>query len=135
MNCLRLLICFSVWIPAWTGLLGEDALPEIRPEQARQYVGQKVRVTLEVRGAKHSLHRKTTFLDSERDFRDEKNLGIAISEQGVEALGQSLGFTDAVTFFLGKSIQVSGTIELQEGRPYLPVDAVEQIQVVDPALQ
>jgi hypothetical protein len=123
----KILLCLSMVFFSTSCQAADEDLPLIEPAVARQYVGQKIQVKMEVRAAKHSLHRKTTFLDSELDFRDEKNLGIAISEQGLADLEQQRGIVDAVQHFLGKTIVVRGTIELKEDRPYLAVDAATQI--------
>jgi hypothetical protein len=103
----------------------------IKPEEARQHVGQKVEVVFEVKASKHSLKRKTVYLDSEVTFRDEKNLGIAISEQGVADLKQKRNVDAPADFYRGKWIRVVGQVVIEENRPYIKVDAAEQLDLAD----
>ncbi len=60
----------------------EDKPPRVKAEDARQHVGKKVEVVFEVKATKNSTKRKTVFLDSESDFNNRNNLGVAISEKG-----------------------------------------------------
>lgn len=121
----------------WLGLLGwlclfaaaDDAPPRIKPESARQHVGSKVEVVMQVQAAKNSEKRKTVFLDSEANFQDEKNLGIAISEQGQAELKQQRGIADASEFYRNKRIRVVGVVELEDERVYIKVQAAEQLEV------
>lgn len=126
---MNVLIAIGVWllcaVPAWA----EDAPPRIKPEEARKHVGQRVEVVFEVKAAKHSVHRKTVYLDSETNFQDEKNLGIAISEQGIGDLKQKRGIDAPADHYRGKTVQVTGVVTLVEDRPYIKVDAAEQIDL------
>jgi hypothetical protein len=109
-----------------------DKPVRIRPEEAQQHVGQKVEVVFQVRTAKHSTKRKTTYLDSELDFRDEKNLGVAITEQGASDLRAQRNIESPVDTFRDKTIRVVGTIVIEDERPYLKIDAADQINLVEP---
>lgn len=107
----------------------DDAIPRIKAEAARQHVGSKVEVVMQVQAAKNAEKRKTVFLDSEANFQDDKNLGIAISEQGQTELKQQRGIADAAEFYRNKQIRVVGIVELEEDRVYIKVHAAEQLDL------
>lgn len=115
-----------------TVVMGADEkAPRIKPQEARQNVGKKVEVVFEVKGSKNSLKRKTVYLDSEADFRDEKNLGIAISEKGVSDLKQKRNVDEPAEFYRSKMIRVLGEIVIEDERPYIKVDEAEQLDLFD----
>lgn len=123
-------VCCVLMLAA--SLMGADEKPpRIKPEEARQHAGKKVEVVFEVKGSKNAVKRKTVYLDSESDFRDEKNLGIAISEKGVEALKQKRGVDDPAEFYRTRKIRVVGEVVIEEERPYIKVDDAEQLDVFD----
>jgi hypothetical protein len=63
---------------------------------------------LEVRGSGRDRFR--TYLNSEADYRDQRNLTIALSPAAVEALRQRLG-ADPADALRGRRIIVTGTAE------------------------
>lgn len=105
----------------------DDKPPRIPPDQARQHVGKQVEVVFEVKASKHSVKRKTVFLDSEADFHDAKNLGVAISEKGIADLKAKRGIDSPAEFYKGKSIRVLGEVRLENDRPYIDVHDAEHI--------
>ncbi|WP_397568230.1 hypothetical protein [Schlesneria sp. T3-172] len=107
----------------------EETLPLIKPEVARQHVGKRVAVVFEVKGAKHSEKRKIAYLDSTDNFRDEANLGIAISERGINDLKQKRQVELPAEYYRGKSIRVQGEVVLEEDRVYIKVDDADQIDL------
>lgn len=124
LGCCLLLLATSV-------MGADDKPPRIKPEEARQHVGKKVEVVFEVKGAKHSLKRKTVYLDSEADFRDEQNLGIAISERGITALKEKRGVDAPAEYYKSKTIRVVGEVAIEDERPYIKVDDAEQLDLSD----
>ncbi|MGD9855307.1 MAG: hypothetical protein AB7U20_10190 [Planctomycetaceae bacterium] len=124
------LSCCLLWVAA--SVMGADEKPpRIKPEEARQHVGKKVEVVFEVKGAKHSLNRKTVYLDSEADFRDEKNLGIAISERGITARKEKRGVDAPAEYYKSKTIRVVGEVAIEDERPYIKVDDAAQLDLSD----
>jgi hypothetical protein len=107
----------------------DEAPVRIKPAEARQHVAKKVEVVFEVKASKHSAKRKTTYLDSEADFNDQNNLGIAVSEQGIADLKQQRGVESPAEYYRGRKIRVVGTVVLEEDRPYIKVDAAEQLDL------
>lgn len=113
--------------------LADDQPMVIKAEEARQHSGKKVSVTFEVKHTKEAQKRNTVFLDSEEDFMNEKNLGIAITEAGRKELKEKQSIDSPADHFLKKTIQVIGTVEIREDRPYIDVSEAAQIKEVNPA--
>lgn len=105
----------------------------IKPEEARQHVDQTITTKFPVRHAKHGVHRKTYFLDSEQDFRSEKNLGVQISEAVAAKLKQEKSIGEPHLHYADKTIRVTGKVFLQEDRAYLQIEKVDQIEIVETA--
>jgi hypothetical protein len=122
-----LAVCLMLFTSVF--VFAEDKLPRIKPEEARQHVGKKVEVVFEVKAAKHSLKRKTVYLDSELDFNSEKNLGIAITEQGIADLKQKRNVDEPAEPFRGKMIRVVGMVVMEDERPYIKIDDADQIHL------
>lgn len=101
----------------------------IRPEQARDHAGQLCEVTMPVRSSKNARRHRLIYLDSEEDFRDEKNLGILIDEAATETF-QENGIEDPSRHYRGKTIRVTGKVFLRDDRPYITVDEPAQISLV-----
>lgn len=107
----------------------DDKPPRIKAEDARQHAGKKVEVVFEVKATKNSTKRKTVFLDSETDFNNRNNLGIAISEKGVEDLKKVRGVSTPEDFYKGKKIQVTGEVVIEDDRVYIKVNSADQLDV------
>ncbi len=102
----------------------------IAPEEARRHVDQRVRVEFLVRHAKHSTKRQLTYLDSETDFMDPRNLGVVLTEQARADLRKSRGITDPVEHYRDRRIRVVGVVILESDRPYIKVNAAEAIELL-----
>lgn len=109
---------------------GMDDQPlRINAEDARQHTGKKVEVIFEVKATKNSAKRKTVFLDSEADFNDRRNPGIAISEEGVADLKKVRDVTAPDEHYRGKKIRVVGEVVIEDDRAYIKVDHAEQLDL------
>ncbi len=93
------------------------------------YVDKQVEVVFEVKASKYSERRKTAFLDSEENFQDEKNLGIAITEKGIQDLKQKRAVAGPAAFYRGKTIRVLGTVLLKEDKPYIEINEAAQLDL------
>lgn len=122
-------------IATWVLLLGgagaaEDSKP-LTPVQAIKRVNEKVTVEMVVKASKNRLEKRgENYLDSEEDFRDEKNLGIVITKAGAARFKEA-GVDDPAAHFKTQTIRVNGTVIIKEKRPRIEVDDPKQIQVVD----
>lgn len=111
-------------------LLADEKPQVIQPEEAREYEGQLVSVTFKVKATKEAKHRKTVFLDSEEDFHDERNLGIALTEEAVAELRKEQGVLTPADHFRDKTIRVVGKIVIRDDRPYIDVKEADQLEEV-----
>jgi hypothetical protein len=114
-------------------VLGGDgnSMP-IPPAKAAKLVGKKCTVEMKVQASKNAMeHRKVMFLDSEVDFRDEKNFAVVISAAAVEKFKKQ-GIDDPCAYFKGKLIRASGTVTLDEKKkPRIMVDDPKQIELIN----
>ncbi|MBX3439108.1 MAG: hypothetical protein KF861_16580 [Planctomycetaceae bacterium] len=112
-------------------LVGDDEKSiAIKAPEARAYAGKKVEVVFKVKKTKHSAQRDVVYLDSEEDYRDEKNFGVFLFKQGQNSLKQARKIENPAEYYRGKTIRVAGVIELEEGRPYIKVTDADQLDLV-----
>ena len=106
----------------------EKPLP---PAGARTKVGQKITVEMTVRSAKERLEKRgEIYLDSEADFRDEKNFAVVITRSGVASL-KGASITDPVAHFKDKKVRVRGTVKEVERVPRIEIDDASQVRIVE----
>lgn len=104
----------------------------ITPEEAIKEVGKpEVVIRMRVANAKdRTAKRGIVYLDSSPDFKDPKNLGVAISAGAAEKI-KAQGVADLEAHFKGKTIEVRGCVMRFEERPYLPVLDPGLIRIVE----
>ena len=103
------------------------------PALARKKVGQKVTVEMTVRAAKDRLQKRgEIYLDSETNFRDEKNFAVVITKAGAANLKQA-GINDPAAHFKDKIIRATGTMKLVQDIPRIEIDDITQIKIVTSA--
>jgi DNA/RNA endonuclease YhcR with UshA esterase domain len=100
------------------------------PVDARQKIGQKITVEMMVQAAKNRLEKRgEIYLDSEPDFRDDKNFAVVITKAGAASLKEA-GISDPAQHFKGKTIRATGTVKEVENVPRIEIDDAKQIQIV-----
>jgi hypothetical protein len=110
--------------------VANDTKP-LTPVEAGKKVNQKVTVEMLVRASKNRLDKRgEIYLDSEQDFRDEKNLAVVVTKTGA-AKFKEVGVDDPAAHFKNKTIRVKGTVILKDHRPRIEVDDPKQIQIVE----
>jgi hypothetical protein len=126
----------KVIIPALLILLptamvrAEEGKP-LTPAEAIKKVEEKVTVEMKVRAAKDRLEKRgEIYLDSEEDFKDEKNLGVVITRAGAKALKKA-GIAAPADHFMNRTIRVTGTVIIKEERPRIEIDEAKQIKVIE----
>lgn len=109
-----------------------QAAAPLTPAAAIAAIGQpEVRVRMLVRQTKDRLERRgIIFLDSEDDFNDPANLGIAVSAKVALAFKQQ-GIDDLAAHLKARTIEVTGCVMRFEDRFYVPVLSPEQLKVID----
>ncbi len=108
---------------------GEDTKP-LTPVEATKKVNEKVLVEMQVKATKNRLEKRgEIYLDSEEDFKDPKNLGVVVTKAGAAKFKEA-GVDDPAVHFKGKTIRVTGTVIIKEGRPRIEVDDPKRIEIV-----
>lgn len=103
----------------------------LTPAEAIKKVNEEVTVQMPVKAAKNRLEKRgEIYLDSEEDFKDEKNLGIVITKDGAAKFKEA-GVDDPAEHFKGKTIRVKGKVIIKEERPRIEVENPKQIEIVE----
>jgi DNA/RNA endonuclease YhcR with UshA esterase domain len=104
----------------------------ITPDEAASHVGEKCVVAMRVNSSRHMADAGRCYLNSAKDFRDENNLTVVIFKRGLESFAE--GKIEApAEHFRGKTIRVTGTVELYKEKPQIKVDRADQIEIVPEA--
>lgn len=119
-----------------TATLAQDAAvadaPAITPDEAADHVGKECVVTMQVASSRHMADAGRCYLNSHKDFRDDNNLTVVIFRRGLEKFAAE-EIDDPAEHFRGKTIRVTGTVELFKEKPQIKVERVEQIELVPEA--
>jgi hypothetical protein len=101
----------------------------LTPIEARKKVGAKITVEMTVQAAKDRLeNRGEIYLDSETDFRDEKNFAVVITKAGAASLKES-GIGDPAEHFKDKRIRATGTVKEVGNVPRIEIDDARQLKI------
>jgi DNA/RNA endonuclease YhcR with UshA esterase domain len=107
----------------------EEKLKEHTPTEARKAIGKEITVHMKVVSAKDRLEKRgEIYLDSQEDFKDEKNFAVVITRKGAESL-KAAGIADPAEHFNGKTIRATGTVTEVDGVPRIQVDDAKQIVI------
>ena len=121
--------CFLLFLSYLVAADGDDK--PLTAVEARKHVNEKVVVVMKVQASKDRLEkRKEIYLDSELDFRSDKDLAVVINVPGAAKFKEA-GIADPAAHFLNKTIRVTGTVTLAEGPPRIVVEDPKQIEIVD----
>ncbi|HEX4606935.1 MAG TPA: hypothetical protein VH092_01895, partial [Urbifossiella sp.] len=107
-------------------VLAQDAAP-LTPAEAAKKVDQKVTVELTVKSAGGKAN---VFLNSEDDFKSDKNFTIFVSAKAVEKFKEAK-VDDVGAHFKGKTVRVTGTVTLFKEKAQIKVEEPAQIKVVE----
>lgn len=110
-------------------ILAQDSTRPLTPAEALTKIDQKVTVQMEVKSTGGNTAR---FLNSEADFKSEKNFAIFVPNIALAAF-QKAGAGDPGKYYYGKTILVSGTVALVQNRPQIRVEDPNQIKVINNA--
>lgn len=101
----------------------------LSPEEARKLVGKEVTVKMVVKTTKDRLEKRgEIYLDSEADFKDEKNFAVVVTKAGAASL-KAAGTANVAEHFEGKTIRATGTVKEVDGVPRVEIDDAKQIAV------
>ena len=95
----------------------------IKDSEAMEYVGKEV----EVRGRVASVTTSpfgTTFISFGGEYPNQRFAGFI-------AAGSPIAADQRLTMIQGKTISITGTIELRQGKPEIDIVSADQIKVLD----
>jgi DNA/RNA endonuclease YhcR with UshA esterase domain len=116
----------AVGLVAAVGFAADGPKP-LSPVEARKQVGKDVTVEMVVKTAKDRLEKRgEIYLDSEDDFKDEKNFAVVISKAGAASL-KAAGIVDPAGHFNGKKVTARGKVTEVDGVPRIEVGDAKQI--------
>ncbi len=119
-----------VAVVASVGLANAREDKPLSPVEARKKVGEKIVVEMTVGAAKDRLEKRgEIYLDSEPDFRDEKNFAVVITKAGAASLKEA-GIDNPAEHFKDKKIRASGTVKEVDKIPRIEIDDAKQIRLV-----
>jgi hypothetical protein len=103
----------------------------LTPLEARKKLGEKITVEMTVQAAKDRLEKRgEIYLDSEPDFRDEKNFAVVITKAGAASL-KTAGIDNPAEHFKDKKIRATGTVKEVDNVPRIEIDDAKQIKIAD----
>jgi|SRR5262249_45404325 DNA/RNA endonuclease YhcR with UshA esterase domain len=95
--------------------------------EAAKKVNEKVTVEMEVKSTGGKAAR---FLNSEADFKDDKNFTVFIPKEALEKFAKAK-IEDFDAHYKGKTVRVTGTVTLYQDKPQIKVEDPEQIKIID----
>jgi DNA/RNA endonuclease YhcR with UshA esterase domain len=123
---MRCLISLVLLLPA---VIAAEADKPLTPVEARKQIGKEITVQMEVKAAKDRLEKRgEIYLDSEEDFKDEKNFAVVIMKKGAESL-KDAGIPHPAEHYMGKTITAKGVVKEVDGVPRVEVDEAKQLMI------
>jgi len=101
----------------------------VAPEDAAAHVGKVCSVAMPVASGRLMPDGSRCFLNSHADHRDKGNFTVVIFASGLDAF-EKAGIDDPGAHFKGKTIRVTGRIDLHREQPQIKVTLPEQIEVL-----
>ena len=106
----RITICVLLICGVVVVRISADETKPLIPAEAIKKVNEKVTAEMVVKASKNRMEKRgEIYLDSEQDFRDEKNLAVVITKATGPRFKEA-GIDDPAAHFKGKTIRVQGTV-------------------------
>ena len=105
---------------------GEQPAKPVTPAEAAKQVGKKVTVEMEVKSVGQSAG--VFFLNSEENFKSEKNFTLFIDKAGAKKFAEAK--IDPTTY-KGKTVRAKGEVKLYRDRPEIVVSDPKQLEVLE----
>jgi hypothetical protein len=101
----------------------------LTPVEARKAVGKTITVEMTVATTKDRLEKRgEIYLDSELDFKDEKNFAVVINKDGAADLKKH-GLDDPAAHFKDKLIRATGEVKVVDGVPRIEISEAKQLKL------
>jgi hypothetical protein len=98
---------------------------------ALKHKGKEWTVVMPVLSTGMTRDRSRVFLNSEKDFRSERNLTIVLDVKSLASDLKAAGIKDIRKHFAGKKIEVKGTVTLFKESPQIEISKLEQVKVLE----
>ena len=115
-----------------SALAAEPSAKVINAEEARKHVDQKVSVTFKVQHAKCATDPDRVYLDSEKDYKDPKNVGLLIQADALPEFKKA-GIEKPAEHFDGKIVRATGKVFLKDDLVFIGLEKPAQIEIVKTA--
>ena len=102
---------------------------EIAAADARKHVGERVTVQFKVQHTKSATNPDRVYIDSEKDYRDPKNLGVLIEADSLPAFKKA-GIEKPAEHYDAKSIRISGNLFLRDDNIFITAERTDQIEII-----
>jgi alkaline phosphatase D len=97
--------------------------------EAMKQVGKEWTVTFTVGSVGNTRSKSMYYLNSEKDFRSEKNFPVVLDMKALKKELKDAGITDPKEHFGEKKITVTGKVTLYREKPQIMVKSLKQIKV------
>ncbi len=125
----RLFVMIAIAASASGSPAAEDK--PLTPVESRKSVGKTITVEMIVQGAKDRLQKRgEIYLDSETDFKSEKNFAVVITRAGAKSLHDG-GIEKPAEHFKQKKIRATGMVKEVDNVPRIEIDDAKQISLVE----
>ena len=102
----------------------------LTPIEARAKVSEKITVEMTVQAAKDRLEaRGEIYLDSETNFRDEKNFAVVITRAGAASLKRA-GIDNPADHYRDKKIRATGTVKEVDHVLRIEINDAQQLSII-----
>jgi hypothetical protein len=108
----------------------KKAAAVVPADKAKEHIDQECTVEMTVRSSKNAAPRREYYLDSEEDFRDEKNFAVVISYDHAD-LFKKAGIDDPSEHYKGKKLRVTGKVIRENDQIRIRVEDPKQIKIVE----
>jgi hypothetical protein len=112
-----------------SGIAAETAAKTIKAEEARKQVDERVTVTFKVQHAKFATDPDRVYLDSEKDYKDPKNLGLLIEADSLPAFRKA-GIEKPAEHYDAKTVRATGMVFQRDNLVFIRLEKPQQIGIV-----
>src|SRR5262245_12680442 len=106
--------------------LADDKPQIIKPADAKTHLNELVTVEMLVESTGKPKSGKMVFLNSNKDFKAENNFAIVIRGKALDEFAKEK-IEDVPAHFKGKTIRVTGKVELFEFKPQIAIEEAKMI--------
>ncbi len=113
---------------AATAIPAADEPAPLSPAEAAKMVDKEVTLRMEVKSS--TIRGEVGFLNSEKNFKDEKNFTIFLGSKVLDKF-KAADIADPAEHFKGKTIIVKGKVTLHQEKPQIILDGPASIKIVE----